>query len=114
MQSLGEEDELNTESELTVNDEDASSEESPTVTIRPIPDSGFEENDFEIITIERNPQLAEVEYTFPVTRITEVHQDISIADINIYTIERAAKRVTSTGDILIRKEIVASLGKGIS
>lgn len=113
MQSLGEEDELNTEPELTVDDEDVSSEESPSVTIRPIPDSGFEENDFEIITVERNPQFAEVEYIFPVTRITEVQQDISIADIDIYMIERAAKRVTSTGDILIRKEIVASLGKGI-
>src|SRR5699024_7525788 len=113
MQSLGEEDELNTEPELTVDDEDVSSEESPSVTIRPIPDSGFEENDFEIITVERNPQFAEVEYIFPVTRITEVQQDISIADIDIYMIERAAMRVTSTGDILIRKEIVASLGKGI-
>jgi type III restriction enzyme len=112
IQSL-EEDELNAEPELTVDDEDVSSEESPSVTIRPIPDSGFDANDLEIITIERNPQFAQVEYTFPVTRITEVQPDISVADIDIYMIERAAKRVTSTGDILIRKEIVASLGKGI-
>lgn len=130
IQSLVEEDELNTEeSELTVDDEEVSSEdtssdgsnassvdsseESSSVTIRPIPDSGFDANEFEIIIIERNLQFAQVEYIFPVTRITEVQPDISVADIDIYIIERAAKRVTSTGDILIRKEIVASLGKGI-
>ena len=128
IQSL-EEDVLNTESELTVDDGDVSSEdtskddsdtssvdsseEAPAVTIRPIPDSGFDASNYEITTIERNPHFVQVEYTFPVTRITEVQPDISIAEIDKHKIERAAKRVTSTGDILIRKEIVASLGKGI-
>jgi len=126
IQSLGEDNVLDTESESNTDDvevssddafaEDSSvgsSEEVPSVTARPIPNSDFDENDFEIITIERNPQFEQVDYIFPVTRIIEVHPDISVADIDKHTIERAAKRVTSTGDILIRKEIVASLGKGI-
>ena len=128
IESLGE-DVLNTESDSKVDDGSTSSkdtskddsdtssvdssEEAPSVTIRPIPDSGFDASNYENITIKRNSQFVQVEYVFPVTRITEVQPDISIADIDKHEIERAAKRVTSTGDILIRKEIVASLGKGI-
>lgn len=126
IQSLGEDDVLDTESESNIDDVEISSDDdsaenssvgslegAPSVTARSISSSDFDENDLEIITIERNPRFVEVEYIFPVTKIIEVHPDISVADINKHTIERAAKRVTSTGDILIRKEIVASLGKGI-
>lgn len=86
---------------------------SPSVAIRPIPESGFDVNNLNPVIIQRNPKFAQVEYLFPVTRITEVQPDISVADIDKFELERAAKRVTSTGDILIRKEIIASLGKGI-
>lgn len=126
---LGDDDELNTESESSEDDamaisDDTSTDDSdgpsmippetpPSVSIRPIPESGFDANNFETITIQRNPQFAKVEYLFPVTRINEVQPDISVADIDKFELERAAKRVTSTGDILIRKEIIASLGKGI-
>src|SRR5699024_1630944 len=129
IQSLGEESERDTDSELATNDEFSQREyptgdskapsigfstDRPSVNIRPIPESGFVANDVELITIDRNSQFAEVEYIFPATKITEEQPKISIADISKYKIEHAAKRITSTGDILIRKEIVASLGKGIS
>ena len=63
------------------------------------------------VTIERNPRFADVGYAFPVTNIEIRPQPIELSEIEDGAIEEAAKKVTSTGDVLFRKEIVAALGK---
>lgn len=65
----------------------------------------------ELVTIERNPVFAEVEYWFPVTRVSVQQPPIDLSDIHDDQIRAAAQRVTRTGDVLLRKEIVATLGK---
>lgn len=85
-----------------------------TVGIRAIGDHGFEGAgstfDLSCVTIERNPKFADVAYKFPVTDISLEQPPIDLSDIGDKDIEEAAKRVTSTGDVLLRKEIVAALG----
>lgn len=88
-----------------------------TFIIRTINDNGLDE-DYEEppimpIVIERNPDFADVSYLFPVTNIELKQPPIDLAEIDDKKIEEAAKRVTSTGDVLYRKEIVAVLGKKI-
>lgn len=68
----------------------------------------------EYITIKRNPKFADVAYKFPVTEVTLEQQPINLADIGNKAIMEAAQRVTSTGDVILRKEIVAVLGKKLS
>lgn len=65
----------------------------------------------EPIVIHRNSRFRDVEYKFPVTYIELVQPPIDLSEIDDRVIEDAAKRITSTGDILYRKEIVAALGK---
>lgn len=65
----------------------------------------------EFITIERNQAFAEVTYQFPVTDIEVKQPPIDLSEINEAQIEQAARRVTSAGDVLLRKEIIAALGK---
>lgn len=67
----------------------------------------------EPVMIERNPRFVDVAYTFPVTVVHLEQPTVNLSEINDRTIEEAAKRVTSTGDVLFRKEIVAALGKKI-
>lgn len=67
--------------------------------------------DLQPVFIERNPKFAEVSYQFPVTTITVSQPPIDLSEISSDQIEQAARRVTSTGDVLLRKEIVAALGK---
>ena len=62
--------------------------------------------------VGRSPSLAGVSYLFPCTRVQMSDVTVSLSDIDEGDIERAAARVTSTGDVLIRKEIVAALGSG--
>lgn len=52
-----------------------------------------------------------VVYRFPCTEIRMENPQIVLADIDQRSIEDAARRITSTGDVLVRKEIIASLGK---
>lgn len=88
--------------------------EAQTVGVRTIGDNGFneaEELSLEPVTVERNPRFADVSYKFPVTNIQMEQPPIELSEIADSAIETAAKRVTSTGDILYRKEIVAALGK---
>ena len=63
------------------------------------------------VIIQRNERFTDVEYKFPVTYIELVQPPIDLSEIDDRLIEEAAKRITSTGDILYRKEIVAALGK---
>lgn len=65
----------------------------------------------EPVSVNRNERFLEVSYLFPVTRMTVQQPPISLADIGEAEIEQAARRVTSAGDVLLRKEIIAALGK---
>ena len=90
---------------------------SNTVGIRFYDDSNSNENNaeerIEPVKIRRNERFSDVEYKFPVTYIELIQPPIDLSEIDDKVIEDAAKRITSTGDILYRKEIVAALGKKI-
>lgn len=107
----------------TTSDPDASGNESvshvaendnTTVGIRTIGDDGIDKSDdfmLTPVTIEPNPRFADVSYKFPVTVVNMVQPPIELSEIADKDIEEAAKKVTSTGDVLYRKEIIAALGK---
>lgn len=65
----------------------------------------------EVISIERNKKFADVCYYFPVTHVELQQPPIDLAEISDEEIEKAARKTTSTGDVLLRKEIIAVLGK---
>lgn len=67
--------------------------------------------ELEVISIERNPAFADQAYYFPVTEMSVEPPAIELSDISDPDIEASARRVTSAGDILLRKEIIAALGK---
>ncbi|CAB0732496.1 DEAD/DEAH box helicase [Corynebacterium diphtheriae] len=85
---------------------------TPSVGVReitdPAPEGGTK---WELVSIERNPAFADVTYQFPVTTMTVQQPSIDLSEIGDDTIEQAARRVTSAGDVLLRKEIIAVLGK---
>ena len=85
-----------------------------TVGIAAIGDDGFGGSDapftLDYVTIERNPKFSDVTYKFPVTEVVLEQQPIDLSEISDKAVEEAAKRVTSTGDVLLRKEIVKALG----
>ncbi|MDU0347451.1 DEAD/DEAH box helicase [Actinomyces sp. MRS3W] len=86
----------------------------PGVAVRAItyPQTGPEvEPEWELVSIERNPAFAEVSYQFPVTTMTVDQPPIDLSEVNDAEVEQAARRVTSAGDVLLRKEIIAALGK---
>ena len=97
---------------------DAGSPESdkalPGVGIRAFDDKLPTEGDtptLEIAFVKRNPAFSDVEYTFP-TSVIEIQQPpIDLSEIDDLKLETAARKVTSTGDVLLRKEIIAALGK---
>lgn len=66
---------------------------------------------WELVSIGRNPNFADVAYQFPVTTMTVQQPSIDLSEISDAEIEQAARRVTSAGDVLLRKEIIAALGK---
>lgn len=61
--------------------------------------------------VERNPSFTDVSYFFPCTTISLSNPVIDLSRIDPKKIAEAASRVTSIGDVLLRKEIVATLGK---
>lgn len=65
----------------------------------------------ELVSIGRNPAFADVTYQFPVTTMTVQQPPIDLSEISDAEIEQAARRVTSAGDVLLRKEVIAALGK---
>ncbi|MCS6571659.1 DEAD/DEAH box helicase family protein [Corynebacterium diphtheriae] len=85
---------------------------TPSVGVReitdPAPEGGTK---WELVSIERNPAFADITYQFPVTTMTVQQPSIDLSEIGDDTIEQAARRVTSAGDVLLRKEIIAVLGK---
>ncbi|MBG9271355.1 DEAD/DEAH box helicase family protein [Corynebacterium diphtheriae bv. gravis] len=85
---------------------------TPSVGVREITDPAPEGGTgWELVSIERNPAFADVTYQFPVTTMTVQQPSIDLSEIGDDTIEQAARRVTSAGDVLLRKEIIAVLGK---
>ncbi len=86
----------------------------PGVGVRAIadPEPGTEpEQRWELISIGRNPAFADVIYHFPVTTMTVQQPPIDLSEISGDDVAQAARRVTSAGDVLLRKEIIAALGK---
>ena len=89
-------------------------QEQPGVGVRTIPDSETEvapEQEWIPVTIERNPAFADVTYHFPVTTMTVQQPPIDLSEISDDQVEQSARRVTSAGDVLMRKEIIAALGR---
>lgn len=82
----------------------------PGVGVRTITDPE-DEPASELVSIGRNPSFADVSYRFPVTTMTVQQPPIDLSEISDAEIEQAARRVTSAGDVLLRKEIIAALGK---
>lgn len=79
---------------------------------RTIGDNGIRDDILlEPVFIDRNPRFKDVSYKFPVTIVKLEQPPIDLSEISDRSIEEAAKKVTSTGDVLYRKEIVAALGK---
>ena len=62
---------------------------------------------------DATPRSSDVSYLFPCTRVVMQQPRMLLSDIDSREIERAAKRVVSTGDVLVRKEIVAAAGVGL-
>lgn len=79
---------------------------SPSVGVRAISDT-VSDNKLEVVWIKPNPQFDEVSYQFPVTEMQIQQPPIDLSQISETEIEQAASRVTSSGDVLLRKEIIA-------
>ncbi|MGV0424709.1 DEAD/DEAH box helicase family protein [Corynebacterium tuberculostearicum] len=73
-------------------------------------DDGIE---WEAASVARSPAFADVCYHFPVTTITVQQPPIELSEIADEQIEQAARRVTSAGDVMYRKEIIAAVGQGL-
>lgn len=107
----------NNDSGLSDNGASTDGLEKPTIGIRTIGDNGIEidnngnEISLELVFIDRNPRFKDVSYKFPVTIVKLEQPPIDLSEISDKDIEEAAKKVTLTGDVLYRKEIVAALGK---
>lgn len=92
----------------------AAAASKPTVLVQSVSDSGFaEEPDLTYITIDPNPAFLGTSYDFPVTIIEAKQPEIDLSGITDEALAGAARKITSTGDVLYRKEIVAVLGKSL-
>lgn len=60
--------------------------------------------------VPRTSAFADVSYLFPCTTMRLSNSAIDLSKIDPKDIKAAAERVTSLGDVLLRKEIVAALG----
>lgn len=93
------------------NIEDDASHVSSPVGVRFFDEITSNEDIIEPIKIHRNPRFIDVQYMFPVTYIEMDQPKIDLSEIDDRTLIEASQRITSSGDILYRKEIVAALGK---
>lgn len=86
----------------------------PTVLVQSVEDPSLtNEPDLTYVTIDPNPAFLGTSYDFPVTIIEAKQPEIDLSGIPDEALEAAARRITSTGDVLYRKEIVAVLGKSL-
>lgn len=95
---------------VPVSGSDSPGEGLPGVGVRTITEQE-DQPTWELVSIGRNPSFADVSYRFPVTTMTVQQPPIDLSEISDAEIEQAARRVTSAGDVLLRKEIIAALGK---
>lgn len=65
----------------------------------------------EPVIISRNSQFENISYKFPVSIFEVQPPVIDLSEISDKIIDEAARKVTSAGDVMYRKEIVAALGK---
>ena len=91
---------------------------APGVGVRIVDDEDDSSSDEEqavpaVVTVPRNPSFSDVTYDFPCTRVDLSEPTIALSYIEKPDIIDAARRVTSTGDVLVRKEIVKALGKSL-
>ena len=87
-------------------------EDSPGVGFRPIGGSTSDKHiHWDPAMVERNEAFADVSYHFPVTTVRIQQPQIELSEIADEQIEQAARKVTSTGDVMYRKEIIAAAGK---
>lgn len=82
----------------------------PMVGVRSMEDSPQEQSTLALVRVDRAEAFKDVSYYFPCTQINVREASMLLSDIDERLIREAASKVTSTGDVLIRKEIVAALG----
>ena len=63
------------------------------------------------VFVERTPKFSAVSYRFPRTTVCLEDAIVDLSEIDEADIKKSAERVTSTGDVLVRKQLVAVLGK---
>lgn len=63
----------------------------------------------EPVLVAMNPEFAGLTFTFPVTMMKAVRPKFTLDRITPEKIQAAARRVSATGDLMVRKEIVASV-----
>lgn len=66
---------------------------------------------WDLVTVGRNPKFSSVDYVFPISVINVQQPIIDLSEIGDLEIEQASRKVTSTGDVMLRKEIIVALGK---
>lgn len=91
---------------------DSDSSNTLTIGVRTV-DSGYHQGEFNLepIFIKRNVRYKDIKYRFPVTTIEQKQPPINLSEISDSILEGMAQKVTSSGEVLYRKEIVAALGK---
>jgi len=65
----------------------------------------------EPVRVEMNPEFAGTTFTFPVTVMRAEQPKFTFDRIKPAQIQAAAAKVSTTGDVMVRKEIVASVGR---
>ncbi|OFT24864.1 restriction endonuclease [Brevibacterium sp. HMSC08F02] len=86
---------------------------TPGVAVRLLDTTADGNVEWEIVSVDRNRAFADISYHFPVTTITVQQPPIELSEIADEQIEQVARRVTSAGDVMYRKEIIAAVGKGL-
>lgn len=111
-------DALSDEEQVTISSSDGSThlhpgtaDEKPTLSVNVLDDADLnnELDDFVPLWVPRNPRYKDTTFAFPVTTMKRDNREFSLGAVSQPEIERAAKRVTTSGDVVIRKEILASL-----
>jgi type III restriction enzyme len=83
---------------------------APSVGVRNMEGLPEEQGALALVRVDRAEAFKDVSYYFPCTQINVREAPMLLSDIDERLIREAAGKVTSTGDVLIRKEIVAALG----
>lgn len=66
------------------------------------------------VLVEMNPEFVGTTFTFPVTVMRAEQPTFTLDRIKPVQIQAAAAKVSASGDVMVRKEIVASVGRRLS